>query len=312
MTRRTTTLLAVVLAGLVLVGCATDDGAVTEFEGLEGADLTIASKEFTEQLILGQMLVIALEEAGANVTDETSLAGTAVVREALTGGAIDAYWEYTGTAWADIHGQTEVVTDPDELLARVAELDEAAGVVWGARASFENSYGIAQSAEVADLYGVTTLSELAELAEQDPDAATLCVAEEFATRDDGLPGMTAHYDMTPTVPEPLDEGIIYTEVADGPDSTCNFGMVFTTDGRIAALDLVLLDDDESFFPEYHPAITVREEVAEATPELIDLANEIIATIGFEEMQELNARADVDGVPHEQVARDWLVEVGIIG
>lgn len=72
MTRRTPSLLTVVLAGLALVGCATDDGAVTELEGLQGADLTIASKEFTEQLILGQMLVIALEEAGANVTDATS------------------------------------------------------------------------------------------------------------------------------------------------------------------------------------------------------------------------------------------------
>lgn len=124
--------------------------------------------------------------------------------------------------------------------------------------------------------------------------------------------MTAHYGISLTVPEPLDAGIIYTEVADGPESTCILGTVFTTDGRIAALDLVLLEDGESCFPEYHPAITVREEVVEATPELIDLANEIIATIGFEEMQELNARADVDGVPHEQVARDWLVAIGIIG
>ena len=313
MTSLRTPLLLLAVAALLLAGCEDDgDGVAAELEGLEGADITVASKEFTEQVILGQMLVIALEDAGADVTDETSLAGTAVVREALETGEIDAYWEYTGTAWADIYGETEIIADPDELLEQVAERDAEAGIVWGERAEFENSYGIAQSQAVADEFGVATLSELAELAEESPDDATLCVAEEFATRDDGLPGMTAHYDMDPTVPEPLDEGIIYTEVADGPDSSCNFGMVFTTDGRIAALDLELLDDDESFFPEYNPAITVREEVAEEHPELIDLANEIIATIGFDEMQELNARADEEGMPPEDVARDWLEEQGIIG
>ena len=304
--------LLIALGALLLAACG-ENGAAEEFEGLEGADVTVASKEFSEQVILGQMLVIALEEAGANVTDETSLAGTAVVREALETGEIDAYWEYTGTAWADIYGETEVVGDPDELLEIVAERDlEEHDLVWGERADFENSYGIAMNQETADEQGVTTLSELAELSQEDPEAASLCVAEEFATRDDGLPGMTAHYNLESEVPDPLDEGIIYTEIADAPDSTCNFGMVFTTDGRIAALDLELVEDDENFFPEYNPAIVVRGEVADEYPELIDLANEIIGTIGFEEMQELNARADEEGIPPEDVARDWLEEQGIIG
>ncbi|MFO8075198.1 MAG: glycine betaine ABC transporter substrate-binding protein, partial [Egibacteraceae bacterium] len=128
MTSLRTLLLLLAVAALLLAGCGDDgDGVAAELEGLDGAEVTVASKEFTEQVILGQMLVIALEDAGADVTDETSLAGTAVVREALETGEIDAYWEYTGTAWADIYGETEIVADPDELLERVAELDAEAG-----------------------------------------------------------------------------------------------------------------------------------------------------------------------------------------
>ena len=318
MTRhRIVTAIALVLGlALLLAACeddAPDNGVAEELEGLEGADITVASKEFTEQVLLGQMLVIALDEVGADVTDETALAGTAVVREALETGEIDAYWEYTGTAWADIFGETEIVEDPDELLDLVAERDlEENNIVWGERAEFENSYGVAMNQAIADEYGVTTISELAELSREDPGAASFCVAEEFATRDDGLPGLTEHYDAEWEVPDPFDEGVIYTETADAPDSPCHFGMVFTTDGRIAALDLELLEDDENFFPEYNPALTVYGETADEYPELIDLGNEIIATIDFDAMQELNEQADEQGIPPEEVARDWLEEQGIIG
>ncbi|QBI21475.1 glycine/betaine ABC transporter substrate-binding protein [Egibacter rhizosphaerae] len=317
--RRTTFVLAsLLIMGLGIAACEDepddepDEDAAEILEGLDGADITVGSKEFTEQVVLGQMLVIALEEAGADVTDETSLAGTAVVRESLETEEIDAYWEYTGTAWADIFGEEEIVEDPDELHEMVAERDEEENdIVWGARGDFENSYGIAQNQEIAEEYGVETISELAELSREDPEAASFCVAEEFATRDDGLPGLTEHYDAEWAVPDPFDEGVIYTETADAPDSPCHFGMVFTTDGRIAALDLELVDDDDNFFPEYNPALTVRAEVAEEHPELVELGDEIIASIGFDEMQELNARVDEEGEIAEDVARDHLEEVGIV-
>lgn len=297
---------------LALTACGDDsDGAVAELSGLDGAELVVASKEFSEQIILGQMMVIALEEAGARVQDRTELAGTSVLRESLEADEIDMYWEYTGSAWADIFGETEVIEDPDELLSTVAERDRANGIVWGERAEFENTYAIAQNQAIADEYGVTNLSELAELSKTDPEAAKVCVAEEFATRADGFPGMQEHYDMEIKAQEPLDEGIIYTETADAPGSACNFGMVFTTDGRIGALDLQVLEDDKSFFPEYNPAITVREQIAEEHPEVIDLANDIIGRIDFDTMRQLNLQADEEGVPHDQVARDWLESEGII-
>lgn len=307
------TVMLLVGASLVLAACNGEDVDPDLAEGLEGAEVTVASKEFTEQIILGQMLVIALEEAGADVDDQTELAGTAVVREALEEGEVDTYWEYTGTAWADIFGEEEVIGDPDELLDMVRERDAENGIVWSDRADFENSYAIASSQEVADEHGVETLSGLADLAAEDPDAAQMCLAEEFVGRDDGWPGMSEHYgievaDDNITI---LDEGVIYSETAESPED-CAFGMVFTTDGRIGALDLEVLEDDESFFPEYNPAVTMREQIVEEYPELEDLANEIVASLDTDTMIELNLRADEEGIPHEDVARDHLEEAGIIG
>ncbi|HLS16060.1 MAG TPA: glycine betaine ABC transporter substrate-binding protein [Beutenbergiaceae bacterium] len=290
-----------------------ESGQAEEFEGLEGASFTVGSKQFTEQLILGHMAIMALEEAGASVTDQTGLAGTLVVREALEADEIDMYWEYTGTAWADIFGEDEVIADPEELHTTVADRDlEENGIVWGERGDFENAYALAQNADTAGELGVSTLTDLADLSAESPEEATLCIAEEFAGRADGFPGMSEHYDMQ--IPDDnitiLAEGIIYNEVAEGGD--CNFGMVFTTDGRIAALDLEVLEDDESFFPEYNPSITMREEIHEEFPEAMDLMNEVMATLDTEAMQELNLQVDEEGLLPEEVAEEWLTEQGIIG
>ena len=290
-----------------------ESGQAEEFEGLEGASFTVGSKQFTEQLILGHMAIMALEEAGASVTDQTGLAGTLVVREALEADEIDMYWEYTGTAWADIFGEDEVIADPEELHTTVADRDlEENGIVWGDRGDFENAYALAQNADTAGELGVSTLTDLADLSAESPQEATLCIAEEFAGRADGFPGMSEHYDMQ--IPDDnitiLAEGIIYNEVAEGGD--CNFGMVFTTDGRIAALDLEVLEDDESFFPEYNPSITIREEIHEEFPEAMDLMNEVMATLDTEAMQELNLQVDEEGLLPEEVAEEWLTEQGIIG
>src|SRR5690625_2850691 len=325
-----------------------ESGQAEEFEGLEGASFTVGSKQFTEQLILGHMAIMALEEAGASVTDQTGLAGTLVVREALEADEIDMYWEYTGTAWADIFGadevsvepgelhttvadeiamygeytgtawadifgEDEVIADPEELHTTVADRDlEENGIVWGERGDFENAYALAQNADTAGELGVSTLTDLADLSAESPEEPTLCIAEEFAGRADGFPGMSEHYDMQ--IPDDnitiLAEGIIYNVVAEGGD--CNFGMVFTTDGRIAALDLEVLEDDESFFPEYNPSITMREEIHEEFPEAMDLMNEVMATLDTEAMQELNLQVDEEGLLPEVVAEAWLTEQGIIG
>lgn len=301
------------VTSLSLVGCG---GGIEGGGGDDGAEsVAVGSKQFTEQVILGQMMVLALEDAGFAVEDETGLQGTSVVRSALEGDDVDLYWEYTGTAWAEILSMDDVIADPQELYTKVKKADEENGIVWGEPGKFENTYAIAQSAAVAQEFGVTTLTELGELSASDPDAATVCLAEEFSGRQDGWVGMSELYGIE--VPEDnvalMGEGLIYDQTADGPNSDCNFGMVFTTDGRIGALNLQVLEDDQGFFPKYNPALTVREEVAEENPEILEIGNDIMSRLDTTTMQELNLRVDgEEGIPADQVAREWLEEEGLIG
>lgn len=174
-----------------------------------------------------------------------------------------------------------------------------------------NTYALAMSRQTAEETGITTLSEYADLVNRDPAAATTCVETEFNVRQDGFPGMAAKYGFDPARAnrQILQTGIIYQATADG--TQCKFGEVFTTDGRIIALDLVLLEDDRQFFPKYNPAITMRKDFAEAHPQVADVMAPISAALTNEEITELNRRVDVEGEEPADVARDWLVEKGFV-
>jgi glycine betaine/choline ABC-type transport system substrate-binding protein len=161
---------------------------------LDGADFTVGSKDFDEQLILGYMSLILLEDAGATVTDQINVGGTDTTRAALENDEIDHYWEYTGTAWISFFGETDPITDRLEQYEVVRDRDlEEAGLVWLEPSPFNNTYGIALSQEAYDELGTDTISDMGALLEENPEAVTLCVESEFNVRDDGLPGLEEHY-----------------------------------------------------------------------------------------------------------------------
>ena len=300
------------------VGDATDDHADTaQAPGdapLQGSSITVASKDFDEQLILGEISVALLENAGANVTNEVNLGGTDATRAALETGEIDHYWEYTGTAWISFFGETELIRDRLELFRAVRDREAAEnGLFWLEPSAFNNTYGIALSQEAdAQLGGVDTISEMAQLLRSDPGAVTLCVESGFAARDDGLPGMEADYgfatpDGNVTV---MDPGPIYGAVADR--DPCTFGEVFTTDGRIAALDLKVLEDDRVFFPLYNAAPVFTEDIwIEYGRTLEELYAPVAGALRDDTMRELNARVSADGQRPADVAREWLTDNGFI-
>jgi osmoprotectant transport system substrate-binding protein len=305
---------------LVAAACGDDDstpaaegGSIAEDYDFDGLSITVGSKDFTEQLVLGYILVEALRAGGADVNDQVNLGGTDANRTALLSGNIDTYWEYNGTGWINHLGETEPIPDRIEQYEVVRDRDLAEnGIVWYEPAPFNNTYALAiRSSAQADL-GVETLSDLATLIAERPEEATLCIETEFEVRDDGLPGMEAHYgyEFPSGNVSVLDTGIIYQETASG--DTCNFGEVFTTDGRIAALDLFVLEDDQSFFPLYNPSVTVRQEIADEWPALADLAAELALALDNETMQRLNAAVDQDGEEPIDVARGWLRDNGFIG
>ncbi|MFF5957673.1 glycine betaine ABC transporter substrate-binding protein [Streptomyces luteogriseus] len=309
-------------AGLLLTaaGCGltsgsplTDDvepGSIGRGEPLKGAHLTVTSKSFTEQLILGSIMGIAFEAAGADVIDRTGIQGSIGSREAVRNGDADAGYEYTGTAWITYLGHSKPITDPQEQWEAVKKEDTGNGLVWLPPSKLDNTYALAMNQENAKKYGTKTMSDVAKLAKSDPGAVKLCVEVEFANRADGLPGMQKAYGMN--VPArnitQMDTGIIYTQTAKG---NCTFGEVFTTDGRIKSMNLVVMDDDKKFFPNYNVAPMINAKSLKEWPAIAQVLNPVTAKLNNSVAQTLNAKVDVDGEDPHQVALDWLVEEGFV-
>jgi len=314
---RLTALTALAGLTLALAACGGDDSTSSSSGGsdLAGKSLTVGSKEFTEQKILGQIAILALEDAGAEVKDETGITGTTNVRKALDSEEIDMYWEYTGTGYTEILGNetADAPADSQELFDAVKEQDaKDNGVTWFAKTTANDTYAFATSAENSDSTGVTTLSDYADLVNSDPESATMCAAAEFLDRQDGWPGLEKAYGFS--LPDELitevDLGIVFTAVPKA--DPCAFGEVFETDGRIPANELVVLEDDKDYFVGYEVAMTAREDVLSDAPEVEGVLDAIAAELTTEELQGLNAQVDVDGLPEEAVAQKWLEDKGLIG
>ncbi|CAM5711883.1 ABC transporter substrate-binding protein OS=Streptomyces glaucescens OX=1907 GN=SGLAU_13280 PE=4 SV=1 [Streptomyces glaucescens] len=316
--RRTCLLLAGMLVaaagcGLTSGSPMVDDvrpGSIGQGEPLEGADLTVTSKSFTEQLILGAIMGIAFQAAGAEVLDRTGIQGSIGSREAVRSGDADAVYEYTGTAWITYLGNKEPIPDPRQQWRAVRDADRENGMTWLAPSALNNTYALAMNQANFRKYGTRTLSDVAALAKKDPGAVTLCVEGEFANRADGLPGMQKEYGMN--VPAgritQMDTGIIYTQAAKG---TCTYGEVFTTDGRVKSMNLVVMEDDRKFFPNYNAAPVINTRTLTEWPAITDILDPITRKLDNDVAQTLNAKVDVDGEDPHQVALDWLVEEGFV-
>ncbi|MGI8648994.1 MAG: glycine betaine ABC transporter substrate-binding protein, partial [Rubrobacter sp.] len=287
------------IAAMLAAGCG-GGGESASGADLSDADFTVGSKDFTEQLVLGYITAGALEAAGASVEDQIGLSGTDATRQALIGGDIDMYWEYTGTVWINHLGNTDPIADPEEqyIAARDADLEENQLQLLQP-APLNNTYALAVRSEALEevpaLEGVQTLSDVGDVIENNPDEATICVESEFNIRDDGLPGMEEAYgyEFPNDNVQLFDTGVVYTQTDSGEN--CNFGSVFTTDGRIPALDLTVLEDDENFFPNYNPVLEVREETYGQHGEQLNTRFTPIAeALTNEEMSAMNASVDVDG------------------
>ncbi|MEV4227045.1 glycine betaine ABC transporter substrate-binding protein [Streptomyces bobili] len=285
-------------------------GSIGQGEPLKGADLTVTSKSFTESLILGAMMGIAFQAAGAEVLDRTGIQGSIGGREAIRKGDADAMYEYTGTAWITYQGNSEPITDPLKQWQAVRDADVRNGVTWLPQSRLNNTYALAMNQANYKKYGTRTLSEVAELSRTGPKAVTLCVESEFANRADGLPGMQKAYGMK--VPADritqMDTGIIYTQTAKG---SCTYGEVFTTDGRIKSMRLAVMADDRKFFPNYNAAPVVNSETFEKWPAIAEVIDPVTARLDNAVAQELNAKVDVDGEDPHQVALDWMKAEGFV-
>ena len=212
------------------------------------------------------------------------------------------------SAWITYLGHTDPIPDAQAQWAAVRDEDAQQGLVWLPPAELDNTYTFSVRQDRAEKLGVETLADIKDLPTEDQ---SFCVSAEFAARNDGfLPMLEAYGIERPTGSRlrQMDIGAVFAAVADG---SCTFGEAYSTDGRIAALDLTTLQDPLSFFPKYNAAPIVREEVLAQHPEIADLLAPVTARLDNATAARLNARVDVDGEEPTQVAWDWLREEGLI-
>ena len=303
------------VAALALSGCAASEesssgGTLSEYD-LSGVSVAVGSKDFDEQLILGEMMVAAFEAAGAEVDNKVNLGGTNVARAALESGEIDIYMEYNGTGWTVHLGQSDPSFDPEVLTSGVRDMDLAEnGIVWVGRSPFNNTYGFASSPEVTEANGgAFDLKSMMEYVRDNSDAV-VCMESEFPSRPDGLILTETHagIDLPDNQQLILDTGIIYTETA---NNNCDFGEVFTTDGRIPALGLTLVTDPGVNIL-YNVSGTIRQDKYNEAPEAFDgIIEAVLAPLDNIKMAELNGKVSAEGEDRAAVARDFLVAEGLI-
>ncbi|GGF15929.1 glycine/betaine ABC transporter substrate-binding protein [Williamsia phyllosphaerae] len=320
---RATTLLAAVASMTAAIGaCGLASGSTPPFTvgagsiknipALDGVKVTVGSKEFTEQVILGYIIEFSLMAAGADVRDLTSIVGSRSTRDSQTQGQVDITYEYTGTGWINYLGNEKPIPDATKQFEAVRDEDlKKNDIVWTAVAPMDNTYALAASPEVIKSTGVKTLSEYGALVNKNPGAAQTCLETEFRSRQDGFPGVASTYGFPVTKAQVsiLQTGIIYQATADA--SQCKFGEVFTTDGRIKALGLQLLTDDKQFFPHYNAAIVMREAYAKEHPDIAKVMTPVSDKLTNDVITDLNLQVDVQGKEPAEVARDWLVKEGFV-
>lgn len=303
---RKTALLLFMIASLLLVSALMFAGGAKE-EGK--GPVTVGSKEFTEQILLGKITLLALENAGFTVVDKTGLGGTSICRGALENGDIDIYWEYTGTALMAALGHEKPITNPQDCFDVVKKEDLANGVVWLPMAPLNNTYTLMMTQSAGKEKGIESLSDLAAYVKSNPDVI-LGTDHEFYIRPDGIKGLEKVYgfEFDESKVVTLDWGLVYKALKDGQ---VDIAMGFATDGRISAYNLFNLEDDKKYFPVYNPAPNVRKSVFDSYPEIEKVLGKIAAKLDTATMTELNKKVDVDEIPLEKVASAWLKENGFI-
>jgi osmoprotectant transport system substrate-binding protein len=309
----TTTYSAALLVALVLAlsGCGNAGGGGGQGGGGGGGPtITVGSKNFTEQYILGELYAQILEANDFTVERQLNLGSEQIADGALQDGQIDFYPEYTGTALVALLGyEGENPATPEETYeearSRYAERNPADTML--PYANFNNNYGIFVRNDVAEQYGLQTLDDLTDAAPN----LTFATFSEFQDRDDGYPNMVENYPGLEEFEDIItanDLGLRYQGVENGE---ADVGVGFLTDGQLTSPELVVLEDEKSIWPFYYPAPVVRSDVLEENPEVEDMLNSVTETLDIDTIRELNGRVDLEQEDPEDVARDYLEQRGLI-
>lgn len=283
--------------------------------GTAQADITVSSKIDTEGGLLGNMIALALEDAGLPVERRLQLGGTQVVREAILAGQIDIYPEYTGNA-AFFFNEADADTWKDAAAAhdRAKELDTENGITWLSSAPANNTWAIAVTGPLAEENSLDTMSDFGAWVSGGGDVK-LAASTEFVSSPAVLPAMQETYGFELSEDQTVilsggDTAATIQAAARGT-SGVNAAMVYGTDGGVGATGLKVMKDDKGVQPVYEPTPILRDAVLEEYPSIPEVLNPIFEGLTMETLQELNGRIQVGGEPAEAVARDYLTKSGVL-
>jgi osmoprotectant transport system substrate-binding protein len=319
-------LLMLLVASLALGACGDDDdddggggggdtaaqeesggSGIQSDEANSGTTITIGSKNFTEQKVLGEIYAQAFEAAGYTVEKQLNLGDEKTALAALEGGDIDAYPEYTGTALLSFFGvqADKLPKDPEAAYEQAREGFAEKNLTAFEPTPFTSSNEVAVTRETAEENNLTTISDLKPVAPE----FTLYGTPECRQRLDCLLGLEQVYGLQFKRFVPVDIALRHEVLTKGQ---ADVSIVFTTDPQIQREDFVLLEDDKGMFPPYNSTLVMRNEIAEQggaeMEEVVAMVNEGLTA---EAMQELNARVDLDKKTPEEVAGEYLSEEGLV-
>lgn len=286
----------------------------------QDAPIRVGSKQFTEQIVLGQLIVIALTDAGYEVEDMTNLGSTNVNREALLNAEIDVYPEYNGTAITNYFNDFDWVEIPEGTAgnaylsyALTSAYDAAINdLIWLRPFPANNTYALAVKTAFAEENGVYSAQDLADYA-NDGGEVMLSTGDEFAQRPDGLAAFeeTYGFDLTDDQMTVIAGATPAQTSRALNEDEANVAMVYGTDGALLTYDFVVLTDELGAQPVYQAAPVFRGDVIRANPEIAGILNPIFGLLDNDTMQELNARVEVQGEDAADVAADFLSTNGFI-
>ncbi len=269
--------------------------------------LVVAGKGFTEQLLMSAITSDVLREHGYEVANQDNLQST-MLRKAQENGEVDIYWEYTGTSLAVYNHMETAGLSGEETIQAVREADGKIGLEWLGCSDVNNTWAVAvkNKRELTNQY--QTISDLAEAYDQG-DILRLAATTESAHRSDGLQGMERAYDFRVPRSEKvlMAVGLYATALK---NEQVDAAMITSTDGRISAFDLRLLEDDKQFFPDYSMCPVVRAETLQEHPEVKDILENIADKLDNSVMRRLNELVDVDKRSISSVARQFIEESGL--
>ncbi len=288
-----------------VVGCSSKQAA--ENTTKNGPTITVGSKTFTEALLLGEMTYLYLQHLGYPVEDKTGLGEIDVIRPALLSGQVSCYWEYNNTVAMTVM-QLPASTDSNAVFQQVKAFDAKNGIDWLDQAPLNDTYGYMVRQDTAQKYNLKTMSDLFKAVENGAPIRFVS-NQEYDNRADGFPYVMKNYGPYPKK--------LITDAATNvgydalKDNQADAGVAFTTDARVKAYNLVILQDDKNIFPVYNPSPLFRQDIINAYPQIPAQMLKLSSILDTGTIMGLNEKVDIEKQSVNQVAKDFLTQQGLI-